>query len=155
MQLSFSRIPCFGWREETVTGNTSVSAGYVSYSPWFKQYDGNRSYTNVQKIMGFKRGFFLGLISIKTILHVRHTFCYFYWPSLHDDGVTFPNVTFFGGRKESTFNFSFFFLSLNTVLIIQLEKSASFNKFRTLNSLLIMGTLNSEVPFMCRKFVPG
>ena len=90
-----------------MTENTSVSAGYVSYSPWFKTYDGERSYANVLKIIGFKRGFFLSLISIKTILHVLHTFCYFYWPSLHDGGVTFPKVTFFEDVKSQRSSFLF------------------------------------------------
>ena len=44
----------------------------------------------------------------------------------HCNGVIFPKMTIFGGRKQSSL-----FLGLNTVLIIQLEKSTSFDKFRT------------------------
>ena len=44
-----------------------MSAGSVSYGLWFKTYDGDRSYENVQKTIFFNRGFFLGFNKYKNI----------------------------------------------------------------------------------------
>ena len=51
----------------------------------------------------------IGLISKTATLHVQHTFLDISLPSLHDYGVKIPNLTFYGGRKQATTNFSFSF----------------------------------------------
>ena len=44
-----------------------MSAGSVSYGLWFKMYDRDRSYENVQNTIFFIRGFFLGCNKYKNI----------------------------------------------------------------------------------------
>ena len=51
----------------------------------------------------------IGLISKTATLLVQHTFLDISLPSLHDYGVKIPNLTFYGGRKQATTNFSFSF----------------------------------------------
>ena len=82
-----------------------MSAGYVSYSPWFKTTTGTE--VTRTKTIGFKTGiFFFVLISIKTIFMCVTLFATFSGRHCTTyDGVIFPNVTFFGRRKQSTFNF--------------------------------------------------
>ena len=42
-------------------------------------------------------------------LHVHHAFLYISLPSLHDYVRKMPNFTFYGGRKQGTAKFSFYF----------------------------------------------
>ena len=51
----------------------------------------------------------IGLLSKTTTLHVHHAFLYISLPLLHDYDVKMPSFTFYGGRKQSKTNFSFFF----------------------------------------------
>ena len=66
----------------------------------FSNYNGDGT-ENVKKA--------IGLISKTTTLHVQDTFWYISLPSLHDYDVKIPNLTFYGGRKQATTNFSFYF----------------------------------------------
>ena len=46
-----------------------------------------------------------------TTLHVQHTFLHISLPSLHDYFEKSSNGTFYGGRKHTTVNFFFLFLT--------------------------------------------
>ena len=51
----------------------------------------------------------IGLLSKTTSLHMHHPFLYISLPLLRDYDVKMPSFTFYGGRKQATTNFSFFF----------------------------------------------
>ena len=51
----------------------------------------------------------IGLFRKTTSLHVHHAFLYISLLLLLDYDVKMPNFTFFGGRKQATMKFSFFF----------------------------------------------
>ena len=48
-------------------------------------------------------------MSKTTTLHVHHAFLYISLPSLLEYDGKMPNFTFYGGRKQATAKFSFFF----------------------------------------------
>ena len=49
----------------------------------------------------------IGLSSKTTSLHVHHAFLCISLPLLHDFDVKMPNFTFYGGRRQAKFSFSF------------------------------------------------
>ena len=51
----------------------------------------------------------IGLISKTTTSHVHHTFLFISFLFLHDYDVKMPNFSFYGGRKQATTKFYFFF----------------------------------------------
>ena len=53
----------------------------------------------------------LGRTGKTTPIHVHHAFLYISLPSLHDYDGKMANVTFYGGRKQATAEFSFSFYS--------------------------------------------